>query len=122
MLKILTKADIVLFICLISLGIALAGFSVAGDVTGEKAVVTVDGKLYGTYDLSKDQTVTIEQNGHTNEFSIKNGQVQMTRSTCKNHICIQEGAISHTSQRIVCLPNRVMIEIQGGGEFDAVSR
>lgn len=121
MFKVLTKADIILFFCLIALGVALAWFSVAGDVTGAEVVVSVDGKVYGTYDLNKDQTVTIKQNGHMNQFIIKDGTVQMTESTCKNHICIDTGAISRTSQSIVCLPNRVVIEIKGGGEFDAVS-
>ena len=121
MFKILTKADIVLFFCLIALGIALAWFSLAGDSAGAEVVVTVEGKIYGTYDLNKDQTVTIKQNGHTNKFIIKDGTVQMTEANCRNHVCIDSGAISRTSQSIVCLPNRVVIEIKGGGEFDAVS-
>ena len=99
-----------------------AWFSIAGSVTGQKAVVTVAGKTYGTYSLSQNQTVTIKQNGHTNKFSIKNGYVQMTYSDCKNQICVNKGKINQTSQSIVCLPNKVVITIQGGdSKYDAVS-
>ncbi len=122
MFKIITKADIILFIILILIGIGLSWFSIAGSVTGQKAVVTVAGKTYGTYSLSQNQTVTIKQNGHTNKFSIKNGYVQMTYSDCKNQICVNKGKINQTSQSIVCLPNKVVITIQGGdSKYDAVS-
>jgi hypothetical protein len=122
MFKIITKADIILFIILIIIGIGLSWFSIAGSVTGQKAVVTVDGKTYGSYSLARSQTITIKQNGHTNKFSIKNGYVQMTYSDCKNQICVNKGKINQTSQSIVCLPNKVVITIQGGdSKYDAVS-
>jgi hypothetical protein len=122
MFKIIKKADIVLFIILIAIGLALSWFSIAGSVTGQKAVVTVDGKTYGTYSLSRDQNVTIKHNGHINKFSIKGGYVQMTYSSCKNQICVDKGKINQTSQSIVCLPNKVVITIQGGdSKYDAVS-
>ena len=122
MFKIITKADIILFIILIIIGIGLSWFSIAGSVTGQKAVVTVDGKTYGSYSLARSQTITIKQNGHTNKFSIKDGYVQMTYSDCKNQICVNKGKINQTSQSIVCLPNKVVITIQGGdSKYDAVS-
>ena len=122
MFKIITKADIILFIILIIIGIGLSWFSIAGSVTGQKAIVTVDGKTYGSYSLARSQTITIKQNGHTNKFSIKDGYVQMTYSDCKNQICVNKGKINQTSQSIVCLPNKVVITIQGGdSKYDAVS-
>lgn len=121
MRKIIRKADIVLFVCLLVIGLGLSWLSVAGSVTGSRVLVSVNGKPYGTYSLSKDQTVTIRQHGHTNKFTIKDGAVQMTHSDCRNQNCVETGSIRRTSQSIVCLPNRVMIEIKGGGEYDAIS-
>lgn len=122
MFKVIKKADIVLFIILIVLGLGLSWISVASKTTGQTAVVTVNGKEYGSYSLSRDQSVTIKQNGHTNKFIIKDGYVQMTYSTCKNHICIEKGKINQTNQSIVCLPNKVVIEIKGGdSKYDAIS-
>lgn len=122
MFKVIKKADIVLFIILIILGLGLAWFSIAGNVTGQKVLVTVNGKEYGTYSLSRSQTVTVKQHGHTNKFIIKDGYVQMTYSSCKNQICVKEGKINQTNQSIVCLPNKVVLTIQGGDEkYDAIS-
>ena len=38
----------------------------------------------------------------------------MTFSDCRNQICVESGAISQTKDTIVCLPNKVVIEITGG--------
>lgn len=122
MFKIVKKADIVLFIILIVLGLGLSWLSIAGSVTGQKAVVTVSGKVYGSYDLSRNQSVTIKHKGHTNKFSIKDGYVQMTYSDCKNQICVKKGRINETNQSIVCLPNKIVITIEGGDDkYDAIS-
>ncbi|OLR56387.1 hypothetical protein BHK98_10085 [Hornefia porci] len=121
MFKVLTKADFLLLILLVAIGLALSWVSLSGSVRGQTAVVTVNGREYGRYSLSRDQSVTIRQNGHTNKFSIKNGHVQMTYSDCKNQLCVEHSSISRTNQSIVCLPNRVVIEIRGGDGYDAVS-
>ncbi len=109
------KADIILFFLILAFGLAVSWWSLAGNAAGEKAVVTVDGKLYGTYPLSQDQTIqVVQKNGHHNDITIKDGQVSMTFSDCRNQICVESGAISQTKDTIVCLPNKVVIEITGG--------
>ena len=47
MFKILKKADIVLFIILVAAGLGLSAWSASAGGAGQKAVVTVDGRLYG---------------------------------------------------------------------------
>lgn len=122
MFKIIKKADIFLFILLVALGLFLSAWSLFSGTSGQLAVVTVDGRLYGTYSLSEDRTIEIEQNHHINKITIKDGTVQMSYSTCKNQVCVKDGSISKTNQSLVCLPNKVMVEIKGGEEdFDAVS-
>lgn len=122
MFKIINKADIVLFICLLLMGLALSAWSFAAGGTGQQAVVTVDGQHYGTYSLFENQTIEIQQKNHLNKITIKDGTVQMTYSDCHNQVCVKDGSISMANQSIVCLPNKVMVEIIGGeGEIDAVS-
>lgn len=122
MLKVIKKADIVLFIILIALGIAVTVMSLTGAEDGSVVQISVDGKTYGVYSLNKDQTIEIKQDKSINKITIKDGHVQMSDSTCKNQICVKTGEISNTSQSIVCLPNKVMVEIiRGEAQFDAVS-
>ena len=121
------KADILLFVCLLIFGIAVSWLSLSGGMTGENVRVTVDGQLYGIYPLSEDREIEIKQNGHTNHITIKDGKVSMTSSTCKNQVCVETGAISHTKDSIACLPNRVIVEIKAGknnpegGDVDVIS-
>lgn len=122
MFKIIKKADIVLFVILLLIGVCLSWLSAASGTQGQKAVITVDGKLYGTYRLEENQTIEIRQNGRLNKITIKDATVQMSYSDCKNQVCVKDGKISKTNQSIVCLPNKVMVEITGGEEeFDAIS-
>ena len=121
------KADIVLFILILVFGLAVSWWSLTTNTSGDKAIVTVDGELYGTYSLAQDQTIEVAQkDGHTNHITIKDGMVSMAYSTCKNQVCVNAGAISETRDSIVCLPNKVMIEIQGsakneGGGVDVIT-
>ena len=124
------KADIILFFLILAFGLAVSWWSLAGNSAGEKAVVTVDGKLYGTYPLSQDQIIqVVQENGHHNDITIKDGQVSMSYSTCRNQVCVNTGAISKTKDSIVCLPNRVVVEIishgsgkaGAGGDADVIS-
>ena len=117
------KADILLLICLVSLGLFISWYSLAADSQGDKVVVTAGGEVFGVYDLKEEREIEISQGNHTNHITIKDGMVSMTYSSCKNQICVHTGAISHTKDSIACLPNKVIVEIQSdtGGDVDVIS-
>ena len=114
------KADIILFIFIVVLGGLVSWWSLGGSLTGEKVLITADGRDYGIYSLAENQTIDVTLDGHTNHITIKDGIVSMTYSTCKNQVCVNTGAISQTKDAIVCLPNKIVVEIvrssgKGGG-------
>lgn len=116
-------ADFILAIVLIAAGFLMSFFLSFGNSDGAQLTATADGKLYGTYSLAEDQTITIRHNGHTNRFEITAGKVRMISADCRGHDCIKEGSISKAGETIVCLPNRVVLEISGEKEgFDAISQ
>ena len=118
------KADIVLFILIVVFGGLVSWWSVSGSIAGEKVLITSDGKDYGIYTLAQDQIIDVTTDGHTNHITIKDGAVSMTYSTCKNQVCVNTGAISQTKDAIVCLPNKIVVEIVGsgkGGDADVIS-
>ena len=117
------KADILLLICLVALGLFVSWCSLATDRQGDKVVVTAGGEVFGTYDLNEDREIEVARENHTNHITIKDGTVSMTSSSCKNQICVHTGAISHTKDSIACLPNKVIVEIQSdkGGDVDVIS-
>ncbi len=91
MFKIIKKADIALFVLLILIGLGLSWWSLASGTQGQKVVVTVDGKLYGTYSLVENQTVEIRQRGRLNKITIKDETVQMSYSTAATRSASKTG-------------------------------
>ena len=122
MFRIIRKADIVLFIVLLAFGFAMLFFTIrAASSPGRQVVISVDGQEYGRYPLDRDTRVEISNGGRLNIVSIKDGGVSMSYSTCENQICVHEGVVTTPGQLIVCLPNYVIVEIEGGeGSDDAL--
>lgn len=87
----------------------------------EKIVVTVDGTLYGTYSLQQDQSVEIE---NTNLLIIEDGSAYVKEANCPDQICVHHKAISKRKEVIVCLPNKVLIEVKGSEDtmLDAIAK
>lgn len=75
-----------------------------------RVVVSVDGKVWDTYRLSDDKEIKVNQ---TNVFVIENGEVRMKEATCPDQICVHHKPISKNKESIICLPNKVVIEITG---------
>ena len=120
------KADIILLIVILAVGIPLAVLSLSSGTGGDKVKISLNGKVYGTYPLHEDRVIEVSEGGHTNHITIKDGQVSMSYSTCRNQVCVNTGAISETKDAIVCLPNRVVVEIISsvngkGGDADVIS-
>lgn len=118
------KADIVLFFVLLAVGLVISWASLNSGQTGDKVRISVGGETYGVYDLAQDRTIQVRQNGHTNNIIIQGGHVSMASSDCANQVCVNTGAIYLAGDSIVCLPNRVMVEILSeskGGGVDVIS-
>lgn len=91
--------------------------------TGAMVTVTVDGKVYGTYDLEKEQTIDIKAGDKTtNILKISDGKAKMLTADCPDQLCVHQQAISKKNQAIVCLPNKVVAEVTGNTkkDYDAV--
>ena len=120
------KADIVLLIVILAVGIPMSVLSLTAGTGGDKVKIFTDGQVYGVYPLNEDCEIDVTEDGHTNHITIKDGQVSMSYSTCLNQVCVNTGAISRTKDAIVCLPNRVVVEIVSseggkGGDADVIS-
>lgn len=83
------------------------------------AVVTVDGEEYGRYPLDEDRNERIElENGAYNVLTISNGEAYISEASCRDQICVHHFHTHYAGDTIVCLPNKVVVEIVGGEEDD----
>ncbi|MCD8231652.1 MAG: NusG domain II-containing protein [Clostridiales bacterium] len=80
--------------------------------SGNLVRITVDGEEYGVYDLTLDQEIPIEIDGEvTNTLMIADGKADMIEADCPDQICVNTAAISVKNETIVCLPNKIVVEV-----------
>ena len=97
----------------------------AGDKGGKWVVITVSGEEYATLPLNENRELVIPgENGFDNLLIIKDGYADIAEANCPDKICVHQRKIRYKGETIVCLPNRVVVSIEGGeeGDVDAVSR
>lgn len=76
--------------------------------SGEKVIIKQENVTLHEVSLSKNQTIELEGN----TIEIKNGKVDVIDATCKNQICVKHKKIEKSGESIVCLPNKVIVEIK----------
>ena len=116
------KNDFLLIGLILLIAVSVMGYHYLKEDTGMgKAVIRVDGELYGEYDLSKDQTIDIQG---TNTLEIHDGKARMSSADCPDKLCVHQKAVSRDGESIICLPNKVVVSIEGGEdrEMDAVAK
>lgn len=118
------KADLILAAALIIAGLAASYLLSFGDDPGKELVITSHGELFGTYSLLEDRTIRVEgDDGHFNSVSIRDGSAYVEDSDCTGQDCVHSHEISVSGETIVCLPNKLVLEINGGEkEYDSISR
>lgn len=87
---------------------------------GTRAEITIDGTIYGVYDLDTPQII---DTGTGNILEIKDGRIRMTDADCPDRLCLHEAAAGRTGETIVCLPHKLSVRILGGipSEYDSIS-
>ena len=84
------------------------------------ARITLDGELVREIDLTEitqSWSFTVEgKTGLTNTILVEPGRIRVSEADCPDQICVHQGFISDGTTPIVCLPNKLIIQIIGGGE------
>lgn len=113
------KRDIVLALVLILAGIVCYGVLRLGQKKGSQVVIYEDQKEIGRYDLNTDITKKIQTEKGTNMLVIKGGTAYITEADCPDELCVRMGKISRTGENIVCLPHKLVIQIEGDAGTDS---
>lgn len=78
-------------------------------------MVEVDGQEQGRYPLDQDTSVEIRlEDGSYNRLEIKDGRADITEASCPDKICVKHRPVSRRGESLVCLPNKVVVEIENG--------
>ena len=121
------RNDIIL--AAVILVIAVAGLLLMNlnKTQGDFAVVKIDGVEKYRYPLIENVTVDIvtgKDDENINILVIKDSEAFMTEADCPDGICVAHRPIKNTGESIVCLPHKIVVEIQSKDnvdELDAVA-
>ncbi|GAA0119635.1 NusG domain II-containing protein [Clostridium perfringens] len=118
------KWDLIIIIVLIILSLMPIRFLISSNnnVDLKRVIINVNGEEYETLELKENinEIIKIEEGLGVNEICINKGQVYMNHSNCTDKVCMRQGKISRIGESIVCLPNRVFIEIKGDEEGECI--
>ena len=136
LLNMMKAGDIVLLVLLIVLSfLPVVIFSYNQSTAGNDdftAVISADGEVVHQIALKDDgerETYVYEDShGHTNTIIRVGTKVYMTEASCPDQLCVRQGEITKVGETIVCLPHRLLVEIQSdnpdvepNSEIDAIT-
>ncbi len=89
---------------------------------GTIARVTFNGNVLSEIDLSavdSPSSFIVTGEAGSNTIAVEQGRIRVTEADCPDQVCVNQGWISDSALPIVCLPNKLVIEIIGGeGDLD----
>jgi len=112
-----TIADKLLLAALIIISVSGFIFIKKAFPQGTDVIIEVNGKQQYKLPLNTDITVSVKGVIGDTLIEIKNRKVRIKESPCPNKICIHNGWIDKGA--IICLPNRVMVNIGGSVGIDS---
>jgi hypothetical protein len=117
----------VLDVLLIAALLALPGWALVRSwrASREQPVAWIyrDNRLLGVYQLDRPQVVVIGDKAQPDmKIEIKGGAIRVAESDCPKGVCRQAGWVRTPGRSIVCVPNKVLIEVRGERKgYDAES-
>ncbi|AFS78017.1 hypothetical protein DUF1312 [Gottschalkia acidurici 9a] len=126
----MTKWDkyLAALIILLSLSSMIYIKNIATNKGNKYAVIEVDGKEYKKITFSNDNEkkhLEIKTQYGYNKVEIQGEKVRVIDADCPDKLDVKQGWISSVDEVIVCLPNRLVIEIRGEknsqDEIDSIS-
>lgn len=81
---------------------------------GNHVEVMVNGELYITLPLDVDTEMEIEGVlDNSNYLIIEDGYAKIVDASCPDKLCVYQKKIKYTGETIVCLPNKVVVQVVG---------
>lgn len=109
-------ADVIVVasVCVIAVAVALFPLLMPKSNLSVKVSFAEDQSLL--LPLEVNDSHEIYSNGHTLTVTVENGKACVSRSDCRDRICVNRGEISRGGEIIVCVPAGVSVEILSDGE------
>ena len=119
-IHILTLGDKLLIGALLGLGF-LASFVYPGmRPQGTYGIVESGGDVVHRLDLASDQQVAVYGPLGKTVIEVKDGRIRVKESPCPHNVCVHMGFKRNDGDVIACIPNRVVVYIEGSKGPEAI--
>ncbi len=98
--------EIIIFVSIIVI-MLLAVLVINSTSSGNVVKISVDGEVLYTLPLDIDREIELTHN----TVMIKDGKVWVSSADCENQICVNTPAVDSSGGAIICLPNKVAVEV-----------
>ncbi len=85
---------------------------------GSIAVITVNGEEYDRIDIQsvrEPYDIEIKTEYGMNVIHVEPGAISVTSASCPDKVCVKQGKMTGGGIPIVCMPNRLVISMEGSG-------
>ncbi len=87
---------------------------------GQWARVWIEGRPVDSFALDKSIHRSYKVSQGRLVLQVKNHQVKIVESCCQKEICLHTPPVKISGERIICAPNRFLVELKGNSVVDAV--
>ena len=118
-----SPGDIVLVAVVLAVAAALL-VSRPGGGTPRSASVQVGGEVVRRLPLDEGVHIEVAGRAGVSEVVVDGGRVRVLDSPCARRICVRRGWLRAVGDVAVCVPNQLVVRVEGEGgpSFDGVSR
>lgn len=118
-----TKFWVILIVIVLLLSVAASVFVFRAHISGGVVGVYHHGELVKKIHLdtvTTPYTFTVGDASDYNVVSVERGRICVSDASCPDHVCMKTGWISDGAVPIVCLPNELVIKVEGGAADGSV--
>lgn len=114
MQKIISKKDSFIIAAILLTGIIVITviYAIRKMNPGKTAVITVGSEVLQEIQLDNCGNHKFEIENLNVVFEVNDGRIRITESDCPDKICVKTGYISSVGEKIVCLPKKLIVEIE----------
>ncbi len=87
---------------------------------GRKASVYIEGRKVESFSLRRDYSKSFTSARGRVRVLVEDGKARVDDSTCPQKICLHTAPISLEGERIICVPNHFLLEVEAQNSVDTV--
>ena len=112
-----------LLICILAITSVIGSYAVLwrADEQARLASVWVGGEQRLTLPLNRDDRVSVSGPLGQSIIEVRQRRVRVAASPGPRQICVRMGWLERSGESAICLPNQVVVRLEGSGGFDAMN-